>query len=694
MNNDPLGTGNFISGRMPGYKSRPQTPVQKKKGFWKDQISTGGQMGGAAGGAALGAAAGSVVPGIGTLIGGLAGAILGGATGGFAGQRYENAIVGDDLNKDVAKEAALGGAFAVGPIRGASILAKGGKALATGTGLREGVEQGITATPIRSAISNKFGKGMEQSGQRLLGTQANLTRADIRKLGPDGAPATVLGGINATTGLRSLDDMAEVGSNVTGKNGVLSELSRNAIGNSPGTDLGDLRTVAEDLLVNQAPLVSDSTRKNILQQVQNSVVKSYGGSQGSLSTLANPLDAFDAARSFEGMAAKIRTSPTKSPADEQLANVYSGLAKDMKDRLFSAPGVNEGVELARKDAFDKFMNLADIATSKAQREAYQKLAHQTSGLQDVASIRSAQAPFVKLGKIEEKTAAAEAGAGARLSDQAQGLGKLIQKPLNLLAMPVDAATPRVAGMMTKAGGSLKGLGGNGTGVNPLGAAGRTGAVGTLESAMNAVPEPTFEEDMDEIPEADIAGYYGLNEEAAIPGEEQTPASEFGVTSAQVAQEMILALQEGDRKGYADLKDLYKLVKESEKGTGKGGYNSTTAASLAMSENGISTLSQLENLYKQTGGGSGKVGGFVKSKMGEFGMDDSAASYEALASSSTSQLAKAINGGGQVSDADAAALIRALPRITDSPQVAATKFAALKERLARARQNTESFNSTN
>ena len=67
-------------------RKSPKRPKQNDKGFWTDQISTGGGIAGALGGAAAGAAAGSVVPVFGTAVGGLLGAILGGAAGSGGGE--------------------------------------------------------------------------------------------------------------------------------------------------------------------------------------------------------------------------------------------------------------------------------------------------------------------------------------------------------------------------------------------------------------------------------------------------------------------------------------------------------------------------------------------------------------------------------------------------------------------------------
>ena len=45
------------------------------------------------------------------------------------------------------------------------------------------------------------------------------------------------------------------------------------------------------------------------------------------------------------------------------------------------------------------------------------------------------------------------------------------------------------------------------------------------------------------------------------------------------------------------------------------------------------------------------------------------------------------GGGTVSDADARVIIQALPTLQDSPEEAAVKFAALRQRLQNAKGNT-------
>jgi len=113
------------------------------------------------------------------------------------------------------------------------------------------------------------------------------------------------------------------------------------------------------------------------------------------------------------------------------------------------------------------------------------------------------------------------------------------------------------------------------------------------------------------------------------------------------------------------------------------------SALASADNADNTLSQLESLYSSAGGGSGRVGGFVQNLAGQAGFDKNASVYNSLSQASVTQIAKALAGagGGTVSDADAKVIIAALPTLQDSPEEAQAKFAALRQRLQAARENT-------
>lgn len=146
------------------YRKPKKQQIKPQKGFWTDQISTGGGIGGALGGAATGAAIGSIVPGIGTAIGGLVGGIAGGALGSGAGEFTENVITGEqDKFKNVGQEALLGGIFAAPPLRLAKGIGAAGKAAFSNTA-------GTTAKgALENALLGKAGKAAVQSGVERAG---------------------------------------------------------------------------------------------------------------------------------------------------------------------------------------------------------------------------------------------------------------------------------------------------------------------------------------------------------------------------------------------------------------------------------------------------------------------------------------------------------------------------------------------
>lgn len=111
--------------------------------------------------------------------------------------------------------------------------------------------------------------------------------------------------------------------------------------------------------------------------------------------------------------------------------------------------------------------------------------------------------------------------------------------------------------------------------------------------------------------------------------------------------------------------------------------------MASSGNAINTIDQLEALFAKAGGGSGRIGGKLKGIAASAGLDEDARVYNNLSQASVTQIAKALagSGSGTVSDMDAKVIIAALPTISDTKAEAAAKFAALRQRLENARNNT-------
>jgi len=654
---------------------------KKQKNFLVDNISTAGGIGGSLAGASLGAAAGSVVPVIGTAAGGIIGALLGGALGGGGGQAAENVITHDNLWNGVGQEALMNGVMGAGPIRAGSLALRTAGGLVTGSGKRALAEAGtkaMTDAPIRTVLGlSKTGAKLERGGNRLLGSQANLGKKDIRELGAGRTPESVISSLNKRYGARNIDQMAEVAGNVTGKNGAYSELTRNAIGNSKGVDLGDIRTVANDLMIDKGTRLSAPTRKQILDSVKHNLVKANGGSKGSLNPLSNPLEAFDVAKSWESQAAEMLNKATVTTADKQQAAIYKELAKTVNERLFNAPGVKEGLDMAKGDAARSFEQMAAKAPTKQQREIYKKLAQETQGIKDVKQLRKLQSDWVAASEVNKGVEMGRAGASQALGGQAQGLGKMVQRPMNLAAVPLDAATPRVASGVARAGRALQGRGGgNPYGVLPV--TGRVGIAGALTNQGTPV-DPSQQQQVDPAQLDALYAQQGMQDPSQMQQQEPSIA---GYTQTQIEVAMARALAAGDSEAFTQLKQLYSMLPSADNG-----MSSNTAALAAKQATGATILDQLQQSYAAAGGGQGALGGNIANILGNLNLNSAAGTYNDQLAGDARLLSRAMGETGAGSDSDANAYISQLPRLTDSPERAAQKIALLRQKLAAARQNT-------
>lgn len=561
-----------------------------------------------------------------------------------------------------------------------------GGLLGGATGGALGVGGGILSKIANSG--KKLGPNLEEKGARLMGTQANLTRSEGRKIGA--VPSDVLKAVHKRTGISNLDEASKIAQNVTGENGAYSELVRNAIGNSPGIDIGDMRKVTEDLLVNKAPLVSNSQRKNIIEQVKNSVTGAYGGSEGSLSTLANPLDAFSVAKNFRGQAADIRKGATVSAADKQLATVYDEVGRSIEDRLYKAPGVNEGIKSAAPDRATDLRFLAHNAASPTEAKAYEKLAKELDELGktgDIKKARSLQQDFVKLNQIDEATARANSGAGAQLGGQMQGFGKLVQRPTNLAAVPLDAATPKVGGILANLGRNIS----YGTSLPSVpggrvigGLASRVLRQGaTAQAGASAVPgqEPTTSPESDQL--SSLTNEQPFDYTSAIT----EPPKTYNPYDPENIQDSINQIvgQGGKSKDIKDFLDIAQSMSKLQSDSEGKKLSATQQKAEQQAQNALSALNQIKGSFEAAGGGQGKIGGTITNIGAKLGINSNAATYNDTGTALAAQIYKALGNTGTMSDADQALVSKLIPRTTDNATTANQKIQQLQDLLDQAQQ---------
>lgn len=688
-------------------KQAQAQPRKKDKGFWLDQISTGTGIGGAAGGAALGASVGSIIPGAGTAVGGILGALIGGAVGSGGGEVAENAITGDDLFKNVGREAALGGVTSL-PIGAALKLGRAGFKASTGVGKaaagdlvqeagvqtigKRAVNRGSTFGGVdldsqaldavsriqgASTTVGKKGKGLEQIGSRILASQGQVTGAQARQMGIQ--PVKAFGRVNQRTGLTNLDDMAEFSRSMTGgQDSILDTLTRAAVDGTTGVDIGDLRTVTTKLIDDKGKLLSEAQRKSLLKQVQNVGTGARGGSAGSLSPLAKPQEVLNSANSFRDAAASIKNSFNAKPEQKQLANIYNRLADDLETKLYSAPGVDDSMKvLSKAGSDDLFLKAQELraAGNKPMADAYQKLGQEVFGMKNVKQLRSMKKDFVDLGRIDKATAQAE---GARGFNAGDAVSNIRNQPIRgILGALGNAVTPKLGGAAAAAGRTAQGVGTKSVGQSLPGLATRQIAtragVGALTASQTA-PEV--------LPEDQALADGSIDQLGAEDAALEEP-SIGGYTKSQIEQAMAQAVMDGESGAYKQLAQLYEMLPQQQTPD----LSSSTAQLAAKQDTGLSEITRLEQAYAQAGGGQGVVGGNIANALGGINVNPAAGAYNDQLEGRARLLGRAMGEVGAGSDSDARAFVDRLPKLTDSPERAAQKIAELRALLQQSRQNT-------
>ncbi len=601
--------------------------------------------------------------------------------------------IGGNALTGLASGAAFGG-LTGGVLKGGSkILGNRNKIVSTVTG--EAMKSGQSGKP--SALLQKFGNKAEKLGNNLMGSQANLTRAEARKLGTN--PSDVMGSINKRTGLSSMDDMAEVGRNLTGggEDSLLDTITRSAIGESKGVDVGDLRKVAQEAIDNGGSVLSDSQRKNLLRNMTQAGSTMRGGAKGSLDVAADPGKALDQANIFRSTARDLTKGLNVSAEQRQQAKIYNDVAHQIEQSLYNAPGVNESLPLLKKAGVDDMLfkaQDAEAAGNKAQAQAYKQLATELGNVQDIGSLRKMKKDFVDLSKVDDASARAQAGAGAQLGDNMQGLGRLVQKPTNLLAIPLNAATPKVGSALAKASRVFKGNKINQDGLdlafNPPSPVTKA-LQGTAGATFGSLINPTVGRGSAEVeptasapPTEDVQSLDTIGTPVTDQG---APADSGNIFTKENIQNLILQDMAGNQgKNVTQLLALYKAFgQEADQKV-----NATTQKALAQSANGEATISQLESLLSGAGGGQGNIGGNLSNFLGGLGVNNEAKTYNDLSRGSVAQIAKALGETGTLSDSDISTYSAMIPKLTDTSEVAQNKIAALRERLQTAQQNTARY----
>lgn len=635
-------------------------------------IAEGGGLGGALGGAAIGTA---ILPGVGTLIGAGLGGFLGGTGGSIAEQRIRDKDV--DIG-EALKFGAIEGITSAGPIK----LAKAGKAaysaVKAGTAVAPAVEKTLSNTLLKR-LASKGGEKLEQVGGRLMNTQTNLTRAEMRRIGAN-TPEMFMK-MNSKFGLSKLDDIAEVSKNVTGERGVHSEAVRNVLFNGPGIDTADLRSSLPSILDSKASLVDTATRKRIQTQLDNSIQSMYADQP--LNPLANPGAAFDVAKDFRNQAGLLRRGANPSGPEKQLAKVYDTVAGDLEKKLYSQPGVAEALPLVRDNMVKTYNALASQAAG-AQSKAYKKLAKEASEIKTVADLRSAQKIWVQASKVDEKTAEAAGNAATKLT----GGGGLLSRAGGAI---LDVASPSVGNVAAKTGrGAQAGasLLQNMSGV-PTRATLGAGVASAFTGEETQQPQDDL---LSQINQGGLGGTQDLLGGGDLSG--------LGTTGLGLPQEpqstegsaeyYLAGAQRAAAAGDLDsAKQLMAMAETVASLTGPPEISAAQQKGVLSMQNATSQVDQLEQLFNQAGGGQGRIGGAVSGLLGRVGANASAKAYQDKRGGAAVILARALGESGTMTDQDIQRAVDQIPDINATPEEARIKWQSIRQLLAQIGQNTMS-----
>lgn len=541
---DLVGTGTPQQNTRPDYSTLFGAPKKKKKGFWEDQISTGGGIAGALAGGAAGTA---ILPGVGTIIG----ALLGGAAGGGGGQVLENAVTGEkNLGKDVASEAILNGIFGAGPLRAGSLAVRGASALAKGAG-KEGLvragEKALVDRPVRNALGKAFtGAGDNMAVRSVGATPSQLTNFQ-KKFGEDIVPVLTR---NNLVG-RGVEDVTKARSVLDKQFG---ELVKGA-GDVTKTDLSKAFEKAYTPLLKSASLDKQASGKAVKAQA-DVILKKIKAGKVAASDLNSIKSEFDSLVNYTAKAA----DPAKYGVNKKIADV-------LREAVHNAPGANglkdTGMEIS------KLRSLEDILMAQGNRGR----GSNPLGITDAIGAGSGGAVFGIPGAVVGATVtrAANSPVAKRLATKGlEGAGsKLSAKSTIEQAMGIKPVATRV------------------------GAAGAIGSAGQLSDGMNqdmsTNMSATSADSMMPPMNSNMGELYQNPQDMSM----QEP-SIGGFSKSQIEQAMAMAIMNGDGKAASELKSLYDLLPAASSSK----LNSTQLQQANNAQSGLQSLGTIASILQQ------------------------------------------------------------------------------------------------
>ena len=649
-------------------RKSPKRPKQNDKGFWTDQISTGGGIAGALGGAAAGAAAGSVVPVFGTAVGGLLGAILGGAAGSGGGEIAENFITDEeDKFKNVGSEALIGGATSVPITAGLKLLRAGTKAT-TGLGKKSAgdlvQEAGVQsigrkqlgnmsangtldegATAALGRLQNKPGaKKLNDNAGKIYAQSFTVPSRKAFSLKPEQTAQELMGyGVKG-----SLDNIESTSKNAMSE--LNRALNRAVEGVGGQVQVGDVTGVANNALKGVA--VSGPQRAALMENLTDI------GTRGVMPGYASPSEMLDTIRTLEKRGySKINaggSSMIPNPDMEDLGSAYVQAAKEIEDNLYGAISSTGSLKAVQTPETAQALN----AIAKGLGDRFMQAT-------DASEVRSLMAPFVRANNLVATTRdAAQSTMNQGLASG--GLAGLVRGPAvrgMQEAVRAPMATTTAAGLN-----KLGGAGRSAVGQSVMGATARQAGGRLLTADAQPAQPTTFEESLAGLPTQGV--------DPAAQGMEAPQANPFGVSQEEVAQALVRAMAAGDEDATSQLQDLYEMVQEYE------ASQSETQKPLGveaqkMQNNAQSGLSSLDDLESLIANDPSVVNRAALPDVAPLNTVLGTSQYRAAITNVQDAMTR-LRSGASMNEQEAARFDRMLPRFGDSPEIVQYKLQQFRD----------------
>lgn len=267
-------------------------------------------------------------------------------------------------------------------------------------------------------------KGLTKGGENLIQSQYNLPRSAANSTKIADTVSQL-----ADYGITDINKVSEAASKVTGDTGAITKVTREAAMKAKPVNVDGVLNVARQLA--DDPSMAIGQDKKFYDFVKKGIQSLYNttGSDAAASQVGAPDKVFDFIKTLEKQASSIgrgRPSYMISESEKALQRAYMSLADDLSERLFTESGANVNVaQLVKDPAF-----LAKLA------EVSPKLAEQASKVTKLSELRSLAAPFVRGSIASDITSTGANLATDTAAGAVKGVGKLVQNPLNLLAVPL------------------------------------------------------------------------------------------------------------------------------------------------------------------------------------------------------------------------------------------------------------------